>query len=537
MGKLTLIRPPTVVSPNALGEDALPPIGLAYLASSVREAGHSVEVVDAVGEALDRWEAIDGWPYEAVCHGLPIPEVVSRIADDTDVVGVSCMFSVAWPFTRLVIEAIRNRFPKVSIVVGGEHVTAAPAFTLETCGAIDYCVLGEGEGPLVSLMTVLEAERSPKHVLSRVAGIMGRVDGRASCGPPPERIRAIDEIPDPEWSLFPIDNYLDGGFMHGVNLGRSMPLLASRGCPYSCTFCSSPQMWTTLWNARKPENVIREMKRYIEQYRATNFDFYDLTAIVKKSWIVEFATLVAQELPGITWQLPSGTRSEAIDAEVTALLYKSGCRHINYAPESGNPRVLKRIKKQVKPERMLQSMRSAYASGLVIKANIMAGLPGEQKRDVIATLKFIVRMALLGVQDVCCVAYCPYPGSELFNRLQKAGRVTLDDAFLMSLAYYTIPGRALSYSEHMSNTFVRLYTNFAMGLFYAVSFARRPIRAWGVLRNIVLRKSPQTRLEKGLAQIFSNRRNARARLDRPLPHSPQQEPAHSKNPPKVVEEC
>ena len=102
------------------------------------------------------------------------------------------MFSVAWPFTRLVIEAIRNRFPKVSIVVGGEHVTAAPAFTLETCGAIDYCVLGEGEGPLVSLMTVLEAERSPKHVLSRVVGIMGRVDGRVSCGPPPERIRAID---------------------------------------------------------------------------------------------------------------------------------------------------------------------------------------------------------------------------------------------------------------------------------------------------------------------------------------------------------
>ena len=81
-----------------------------------------------------------------------------------------------------------------------------------------------------------------------------------------------------------------------------------------------------------PEKVLDEIQAYQERYGATNFDFYDLTAIVKRSWIIEFTQLILERKMKFTWQLPSGTRSEAIDDEVSRLLYESGCRNMSYAP-------------------------------------------------------------------------------------------------------------------------------------------------------------------------------------------------------------
>ena len=105
-------------------------------------------------------------------------------------------------------------------------------------------------------------------------------------------------------------------------------------------------MWTTLWNVRDPEDVYNEMKLYVEKYQITNFDFYDLTAIVKKKWIVDFCNLLIKNNLNVIWQLPSGTRSEAIDGEVAPLLKQAGCRNLSYAPESGSPEILKLVKKK-----------------------------------------------------------------------------------------------------------------------------------------------------------------------------------------------
>ena len=102
------------------------------------------------------------------------------------------------------------------------------------------------------------------------------------------RIIKLDEIPKPAWDLVPLNKYLDLGLSLGVNRGRSMPMIASRGCPFQCTFCSSPYMWGTRWLARDPKLVADEIEEYIEKYNINNIDFYDLTAIVKKSWIIEF---------------------------------------------------------------------------------------------------------------------------------------------------------------------------------------------------------------------------------------------------------
>jgi radical SAM superfamily enzyme YgiQ (UPF0313 family) len=477
--KVALVRSPTVTNVTALGQDAVPPVGLAYLAGSLRAAGYRVSAVDAVGEALHQFSRVP-WASRALMHGLPIDQITKRLDADVDVIGVACMFSVEWLVTRELLNALRTAFPRAFIIVGGEHVTACDEFTLRDCPAIDVGVLGEGEETLTDLLDALGTGRD----LASVPGIITRRGHAVLRTGRRHRIRGIDDIPEPAWDLFPLEEYIKNAFSFGADLGRSMPILASRGCPYQCTFCSSPQMWTTFWTARQPERVVAEMKKYMARYQVTNFDFYDLTAIVRKDWILSFCRQLAAEGLNITWQLPSGTRSEAIDEEVSQLLYQSGCRIINYAPESGSPAELHRIKKRVAPDRMLESMRGAKAAGLQIKTNFIFGLPDATWTDVFATFRFLARMARVGVDDVGVFPFSPYPGSELFEKLMREGRVQLDEAYFRNLLAYTDPQHSVSYTDMVGSRMLSLLNLTATAFFYACSFLMRPWRAWNLVRSV-----------------------------------------------------
>lgn len=478
--RFCLVRPPTLTSVGAVGQDAVPPIGPAYVTAAAAAAGHEVSAVDAVGDALDQYTLLDGHE-NILIHGLTDEELVAKIPPGTSVIGVSSMFSVEWPITQRVISSIRAAFPDAMIALGGEHATAAPDYSLDSCPAVDVVVLGEGEETIVDLLDAVGTGRD----LSTVAGIVYRgPDGYVNNGPR-KRIREIDDIPAPNWEMWPVESYMERELTHGVNLGRCMPLLASRGCPYQCTFCSSPQMWTTLWKARDPRDVLAEMKSYMERYGATNFDFYDLTAIVKKSWIVEFCTLLAEEKLDITWQLPSGTRSEAIDDEVAQLLYRSGCRSMNYAPETGSAEELKRIKKRCDLDRMLESVKGAHKAGIAVKVNFIFGLPGETWKDVRATFRFFAKLAWIGVEDVACFPYSPYPGSELFDELVEKGKLKVDEEYFISLMGYTDIPNSVSYSDYIGSRQLAFLNMSGMAFFYGLSMLFRPWRffalAWGIL--------------------------------------------------------
>jgi radical SAM superfamily enzyme YgiQ (UPF0313 family) len=479
--RVCLVRLPTLTSASAIGQDAVPPLGLAYVAAAVRAAGHRVSGVDGVGAAVHQYSRVR-WQPGALLHGLGVDEIVARLDPEADVIGVSCMFTVEWPIAAELIAAIRRALPRARIVLGGEHVTACPEFSLAAAPAAAAAVLGEGEETFVDLLDAWARDRD----LATVPGIAYRAAGGAVVRTPRRaRIRDVDDIAPPDWSVFPVETYIDNALTHGANLGRSMPILASRGCPYQCTFCSSPLMWTTRWSARRPEAVLAEMKEYIRRYRVTNFDFYDLTAIVKKSWIVDFCQLLIAERLDITWQLPTGTRSEAIDEEVARLLYASGCRIISYAPESGSRAELARIKKRVDPERMLASMRGARRAGLIIKVNVVLGFPGVRWSDVRQTFAFLARLALVGVNDVNVFPFSPYPGSELFDRLQAAGRLRLDDAYFRSLLAYNDPEHSVSYAELMSSRLLTWLNLAAMAFFYGLSLTLRPRRALALAASLL----------------------------------------------------
>ena len=164
-------------------------------------------------------------------------------------IGVTCMFSQDWLYAKRVIAAVHAAAPKALIVAGGEHVTADAAHVLRSAPAVTACVLGEGEETLVDLVDAVAAGRA----LSGVSGLVLRADVGPQRTPPRARLRAIDDLPWPAWHLVPtLTMYLDNHFGYEEHNRRAMPMIATRGCPYRCTFCSSPSMWGTNWFARRP---------------------------------------------------------------------------------------------------------------------------------------------------------------------------------------------------------------------------------------------------------------------------------------------
>lgn len=490
MAKITLVRIPNVFAAGALTLSAVPPIFLAYLAASLRKNEHNVKVIDSVGQDIENVYYLG--MKNLFVNGKSIESILADIPEDSKYIGVSFPFSHEWPVGRKLCEAIKEQFPSSVLIVGGEHVNAMPDFCLKSCPAIDIVVLGEGEETLVDLIGALEKSRPFKEV----AGVAFRgLEGETVFTPRRERILAIDDIPQPAWDLIPLETYLSGGYSFGVNIGRTIPIIATRGCPYQCTFCSNPFMWTTQWLARKPELVVQEMEEYIQKYRVQNFDFYDLTAIVKRDWIIQFCNLLIARNLNITWQLPSGTRSEALDREVTGLLYRSGCRNLSYAPESGSPEILKRIKKKIVLEKMLSSMRASVDNKINIKANIIVGFPGERLKNILETYRFIMRMARIGVDDVGVWTFSAYPGSEIFHDLQKETRLPeFNDDYFFSLLSYSDLRNVTSWNEHFSHRELKYLRLLGLILFYTTKYTIRPAKLFRNLRNIMAHK-PESRFE------------------------------------------
>jgi radical SAM superfamily enzyme YgiQ (UPF0313 family) len=504
MAIAVLIRTPSVVARFALTLNRTPPLSLAYLAGSLTAAGHDVQVIDALGEGLDAMHP--GYRPDLVVNGLAVPEIVARIRPDAQWIGISCLFSHEWPLVRQLIAAIAARFPALPIVLGGEHATALPELCLAEAPGLTACALGEGDETVVELVEAHVAGRS----LTDVPGIACRTADGVRRAAPRARIRAVDALPVPRWDLTPIERYLEGGWSFGVDRGRTMPLLATRGCPYRCTFCSSPQMWTTRYTTRAPALVVDEIEDYVRRYRIDNVDFYDLTSVVKRDWILEFCRLLEARGLRITWQLPSGTRSEALDEPVLRAMYRSGCRNVSYAPESGSARTLAAIKKKVKLERIGDSMRTAVRCGLNVKANILIGFPDEREADLRDTLRFILRMARLGVHDVSVWTFSAYPGSELFEQLRAAGRLPpLDDAYYASLLSYSDIAGAVSWADALPSKTLQRYRLAGLLLFYAASYLTHPSRPLRSMYNIATRRY-ESRMEMSFGNLVRRLATARA---------------------------
>ena len=495
---VTLVQAPQLISPtNYISTIAIPPLGLAYLASSARAAGHEVKAVDAVGEALENIWCFDAKKSIWV-RGLSFDDILDRIDPESDLIGVGCMFSCQWPPTRELLRRMRERFPNATIALGGEHASAYPERVLEEV-PIDLCAQGEGEETLVEVLERLDADRT----MEGVAGVSWRDGEKIVVNEARARIRDLDEIPRPDWDLFPVEDYIDYASPHGAVRGRSMPMLATRGCPYQCTFCSSPFMWTTAWRARDAKLVADEMMWLNEKYQATDFHFEDLTAVVKRTWIVDFCKELLSRDVDFTWQLPSGTRSEAIDEEVADLMVRAGCRNFSYSIESGSEETLKIIKKRIHLDKVHVSSRAAMKAGIRLQVNFILGFPHETWRHVLDTYREMARCAWIGFHEFNCCAFSPLPNTEAFFDLQKEEIITEDDDYLYSLFGYMDIKDYESWHPRWGNHRLRFMIYSAYGLFYGLSYLFRPWRLFAEIYHYSARSS-QGKLGKLVRGLVRN---------------------------------
>lgn len=260
-------------------------------------------------------------------------------------------------------------------------------------------------------------------------------------------------------------------------------------------------MWTTKWTARPVADVISEMADLIQQYGAECFDFYDLTTIVRRDWILEFCQAVEDRGWHISWQMPAGTRAEALDRDVLEAMYRSGNRYVVYAPESGSEATLKAINKRVHLDRMTESIRVAVGLGMSVKLNAIMGLPSETTRDLWATTRYLARMAWIGVEDTFVACFTPYPGSELFASMRAEGRLPpIDDDYFRSLGSISSLTLSRASSGQLSDRTITAFRVSSMVLFYSITFLRRPSRIVRMIRNLWNNRE-ESRLELGLLDM------------------------------------
>ncbi len=299
---------------------------------------------------------------------------------------------------------------------------------------------------------------------------------------PARRIADFENLPRPAWDLVPVSEYPKAPNSHGIDCGLSLPILGTRGCPFQCTFCSSPTMWSTRYLMRDPADVVDEIAELVATWGVKGINFVDLTAFTKKKWVLELcAGLRARQLD-VRLQLPSGTRSEALDEETLRALQAAHCLQLTYAPESGSPHTLEMIKKKVSLADIEASMEAAIRIGLNARMNIILGFPHETRRDIYQSARFCLRMARKGLDDCFPWLFSAYPGSELYAQLTADG---------------SVPGPCDDY-------FLSLHgmSNFALSV-SAIAYLLYPRRLVGLLRNLVRPSfSAQNLLEQRLYENY-----------------------------------
>ena len=481
---ITLCRPFAVLTKNSYSSPVTLPLGLAYLGSVLEKAGYKIKIIDATGEEKPAKIKRSSNNLFNI-QGLTSKEILEKIDPNTFIFGITLMFSSEWFAHRPLIEEIKKKYPKIIIVAGGEHASAIPEYILKDCPSIDYIIGGEGEFSMLEFSYNMFNGKnvSDIHGIYFINKENKFVDNGSS-----KRIEYIDKLPRPAWHLLKPQNYFTDFFTIGLAKGklRNMPILATRGCPYQCTFCSSPTMWTTRYIMRDPKEIVDEIEWLIKEYEANDFEFFDLTAIIKKNWILEFCNEIKKRgIDNITWQLPVGTRSEALDEETLRAIYNSGCAYICYAPESGSEKSLNIIKKRVKLDRLIKSIKTAAKIGHTVKINFIIGFPHETLIDCLKSIFFGAYCALrFGVLDVNYAIFSAYPGSELFEKLKKEKKLNVDDNYFKNLSYQDVT-QTFSYCEHVSGKMLAFLRFFGFSLSYITIYISRPIRIYNFFKNFL----------------------------------------------------
>ena len=392
-----------------------PPLGIAYLASTLEKHGFVVK-------AFDMFD----YSWEKVRQTLE--------KEQPDVVGITCLTEQrASPLEVAKLSKTINK--DCVVIMGGIHPTIMCEQVLEHW-PVDIIVLGEGEETIKELMICLEEKRA----LGDVHGIAYKHQGKTRKTPPRQLIHNMDDIPFPAYKYFDFNRYTGGyeilkGTWNGKQLEnlRFVPIISTRGCVGSCQFCSTPFFWQK-WRTRTAKNVVDEMEFLTKNFGCGFFNFADDIFTVNKNRVIDLCKEIIDRKLDIVWDCE--TRVNFIWEDMLEWMIKSGCYCISFGVESASETVLKAIKKKTTPEQIEHAIKLTKQMGMKTKMLLMVGNPGEDDHTVRDTTRMIetVRPDFISVSEAMV-----FPGTELYELAKQKGLVT-DDYWLTDrpAPYFTI---------------------------------------------------------------------------------------------------
>ncbi len=353
-------------------------------------------------------------------------------------------------------------------------------------------VIGEGEAPWAAVLSALDVGEPLAGLVNVVTP--GDAVPAVRATPEPRASHPLDELPWPDWSDVPLERYWSQKKGHGpTSWSRALPVIASRGCPFQCKFCTAPSTWGNQ-RYRSVADVIAEMKHRQETLGVEFFSFNDLSITTRIGWFEEFVdALIAADLR-THWAVPAGIRAQKLSYDLLRRAKLSGMTHLQIAPETGSDRVLQWIDKRFERSGVEETVVAAKRAGLPVCAYFIVGHPVEEIEDYLATLRFLVRLAQLGVDEVAVSAFTPLPGSPYFHELMERGELVIDDDFCAILAQGDLSLK-VSVSPFFDGDEVRVMRLHALLWFYANRFTRNP-RYLVALTGRLLAGEQETKLDR-----------------------------------------
>lgn len=382
--KVLLVRPPRRDVWDA--GLSVPPLGLAYIASSIRESGHEVELVDAYSLGMDWFQ---------------LEEVLAE--SDAEVLGLGTMTPVAGTAYR-VARMAREHFSW--IVLGGPHPTAVGAKVYEECSEVDHLVLGEGEEVIGPYLNWLEKECLGCPPSGVMAAQQDFVEHRPT--------RPVGSIPWPARELLPNHAYR---YLMATRPGFAT-MITSRGCPFQCSFCDK-SVSGSRWRARDAVDVVQEMQHLV-QSGVGFINFYDDNFTLNRKRVEQICQEILRVGLDVHWKCEG--RVDGVDVELLKLMRRAGCRVIAYGVESGNRETLALLRKDVEVEQVVRAFSETREAGLRSLAYLILGAPGEDADDVRRSIRFARE---IGADYVQFSALTALPGTPLFAESSDRRRVSV----------------------------------------------------------------------------------------------------------------
>ena len=377
--------------PKWLTQRPIQPMGLLYLAASLRRAGHRVRIVDGEVEQLDN---------------ATIARMIA--SEKPDLFGITATTAQANEAFGLA-GAVKALCPDTFIVLGGAHAAALTEACLQECPSLDAVAFGEGEVTIVELVERLR-DRAP---LDGVDGVAYRDGDEIVVNPARALVDDLDSLPFPAWDLIPMHKYVASTWFPN-KVKQYTNIFTSRGCPYGCTFCGAKTTWTRKFRARSPENVVAEVQEVLDRFHIPNFFISDDLFTLNRKRVMAICELLLQRKLNVTWTCLS--RVNTVDPEMLALMKKAGCYLISYGLESGSQRVLDQLDKGTTIEHGIKAVEMTKAAGIKVFGSFMIGSPGETAETVDETIRYIRRLDL---DEIGLGVTTAYPGTDLFSTFGK----------------------------------------------------------------------------------------------------------------------